>query len=60
LLGDGRRGEGIDPTSGNYFDTRRYVDGAAGLSAADKQKIFEGNAMKVYPRLKDQIAKQAT
>jgi 4-oxalmesaconate hydratase len=53
--------KGIDPTSGNYFDdTRRYVDGAAGLSAADKQKIFEGNAMKVYPRLKDQIAKQAT
>jgi 4-oxalmesaconate hydratase len=52
--------KGIDPTSGNYFDdTRRYVDGAAGLSAADKQKIFEGNAMKVYPRLKDQIAKQA-
>jgi 4-oxalmesaconate hydratase len=52
--------KGIDPTSGNYFDdTRRYVDGAAGLSAADKQKIFEGNAMKVYPRLKDQITKQS-
>ena len=28
------------------------------LSAADKAKIFEGNAYKVYSRLKDQIAKQ--
>ena len=45
--------------SGNYFDdTKRYVDGAATLSAADKQKIFEGNALKVYPRLKAQIEKQ--
>ena len=26
--------------------------------AADKQKLFEGNAMKVYPRLKAQIEKQ--
>ena len=33
--------------------------GAATLSAADKQKIFEGNALKVYPRLKAQIDKQA-
>jgi 4-oxalmesaconate hydratase len=52
--------KGIDPTSGNYFDdTKRYVDGAQGLNAADKQKIFEGNALKVYPRLKKQIEKQA-
>ena len=26
---------------------------------ADKAQIFEGNAMKVFPRLKGQIAKQA-
>jgi hypothetical protein len=25
----------------------------------DKAKIFEGNAYRAYPRLKDQIAKQA-
>jgi 4-oxalmesaconate hydratase len=51
--------KGIDPSSGNYFDdTKRYVDGS-NLSAADKQKIFEGNALKVYPRLKAQIDKQA-
>ena len=29
------------------------------LTAADKAKIFEGNANKVYPRLKAQIEKQA-
>jgi 4-oxalmesaconate hydratase len=42
---------GIDPETGNYYDdTRRYIDGAKGLSAADKKKIFEDNARKVYPR----------
>src|SRR4051794_40983679 len=52
--------KGIDPSSGNYFDdTKRYIDGASGLSAADKAKIFEGNAFKVYGRLKGAIAKQA-
>jgi 4-oxalmesaconate hydratase len=41
---------GIDPRTGHHFDdTKRYID-ASGLSAADKQKIFEGNARKVYPR----------
>jgi 4-oxalmesaconate hydratase len=41
---------GIDPETGHYFDdTRRYID-ASRLGAADKQKIFEGNARKVYPR----------
>jgi predicted acyltransferase len=29
------------------------------LSDADKAKIFEGNALRVYSRLKNQIAKQA-
>ena len=42
---------GIDPETGNYYDdTRRYIDGAKTLSAADKKKIFEDNARKVYPR----------
>jgi 4-oxalmesaconate hydratase len=42
---------GIDPTTGHHFDdTRRYIDALA-ISAADKQKIFEGNARRVYPRL---------
>jgi 4-oxalmesaconate hydratase len=43
---------GIDPETGNYYDdTKRYVEGAA-ISAVDKQKILEGNARKVFPRLK--------
>ena len=42
---------GIDPETGYYFDdTKRYVDAAA-ISDADKQKIFEDNARKVFPRL---------
>jgi 4-oxalmesaconate hydratase len=43
---------GIDPTTGHYYDdTKRYVD-AATLSEADKRKIFEGNARRVYRRMK--------
>ena len=42
-----------------FDDTKRYVDNTPNLSAADKQKVFEGNALKVYPRLKAQIEKQA-
>jgi 4-oxalmesaconate hydratase len=45
--------KGVDPRTGHYFDdTKRYVDQAQGLTAADKQKIFEGNARKVFSRLK--------
>ena len=51
--------KGNDPRTGTPFDdTKRYVDGTS-LSAADKQKIFEGNARKVFSRLKAQIDKQA-
>jgi 4-oxalmesaconate hydratase len=42
---------GNDPKTGFGFDdTKRYVEGTS-LGAADKQKVFEGNARKVYPRL---------
>jgi 4-oxalmesaconate hydratase len=45
--------KGNDPRTGFGFDdTKRYVDGVPGLSEADKQKIFEGNARKVFSRLK--------
>jgi 4-oxalmesaconate hydratase len=51
--------KGIDPETGNYFDdTRRYIDGSAILNAADKKKIFEINALKVYPRLAKQMERQ--
>jgi 4-oxalmesaconate hydratase len=42
---------GIDPQTGHYFDdTRRYVD-ALELTAGDREKVYEGNARRVYPRL---------
>ncbi|HMK84956.1 MAG TPA: amidohydrolase family protein [Steroidobacteraceae bacterium] len=42
---------GIDARTGHYFDdTKRYLDALA-LTVADRQKIFEGNARRVYPRL---------
>ena len=43
---------GIDPETGHYFDdTKRYIDAVPALGAADKKKIFELNARKVYPRI---------
>jgi 4-oxalmesaconate hydratase len=43
---------GVDPESGHYYDdTRRYIEGSS-LNAADRKKIFEDNARKVYPRWK--------
>jgi 4-oxalmesaconate hydratase len=43
---------GIDPETGFHWDdTKRYVD-ASDLSEADKRKVFELNARRVYPRLK--------
>jgi 4-oxalmesaconate hydratase len=52
--------KGIDPETGHYFDdTRRYVDGAAGLRSEDRIKIFETNVLKVYPRLAKQISRQS-
>ena len=50
---------GIDPETGYYFDdTKRYVD-ALPLCAADKHKIFEANARKVYPRINAILAASA-
>jgi 4-oxalmesaconate hydratase len=52
--------KGIDPETGNYFDdTKRYIDAVSWLSPADKHNIFEGNALRVYPRLRKQIARQS-
>ena len=46
---------GIDPETGQYFDdTKRYLD-ALKLSESDRYKIFEGNARKIFPRLKSSI-----
>jgi len=43
--------KGVDPETGhNFDDTKRYVD-ALELSDEDRQKVFEGNARRAYPRL---------
>jgi 4-oxalmesaconate hydratase len=43
---------GIDPETGQYFDdTKRYVDAVSWLSDADRTKIYEGNAHRVFSRL---------
>ena len=49
---------GIDPTTGHHFDdTRRYIDALA-IPSADKQKIFENNARRIFPRLDAQLRGQ--
>jgi 4-oxalmesaconate hydratase len=49
---------GIDPETGHHFDdTKRYIEQLP-LSAADKAKIYEGNARRVYGRLSAQLDKQ--
>jgi 4-oxalmesaconate hydratase len=42
---------GVDPETGFHWDdTKRYID-ALGLPEEDNAKIFERNALRVYPRL---------
>jgi 4-oxalmesaconate hydratase len=49
--------KGIDPETGHYYDdTRRYIDAATAISAADKKKIFEDNVYRVYPRFRGRPA----
>jgi 4-oxalmesaconate hydratase len=49
---------GIDPRTGQYYDdTKRYLD-ALPLSAADRKKVFEENAYRVYPRLRQRLARK--
>jgi 4-oxalmesaconate hydratase len=49
---------GIDPRTGNHFDdTRRYVD-AVKLEAPDRDKVYEHNARRVYPRLDRRLRDQ--
>jgi len=51
--------KGIDPETGHHYDdTKRYIDQVKTLSEADRYKIFEGNARRVYPRLDRLLAKR--
>ena len=48
--------KGVDPKSGHYFDdTKRYIDKSPRLDDAARKKIFEGNARKVFSRLKTKV-----
>ncbi len=48
---------GIDPRTGHHYDdTKRYIDQVSWLSDADRKKIFEDNARKVYSRLSARLA----
>ena len=47
---------GIDPESGHYYDdTKRYIDANTRITDEDRQKIFAGNAFKVFSRLKQRV-----
>ena len=49
---------GVDTKSGHYYDdTKRYVDAITELSQEERDKIFEGNALRVYPRLAKHLGK---
>ena len=49
---------GKDPDTGFFFDdTKRYVD-ALHLSEGARQKVFEGTARRVFPRLDARLKKQ--
>ena len=44
---------GVDPRTGHaYDDTRRYIDASPAASDADKARVYAGNALGVYPRLR--------
>jgi len=46
---------GIDPETGQYYDdTKRYID-LLKLSDSDRQKVYESNARRVYPRLSGRL-----
>jgi 4-oxalmesaconate hydratase len=52
--------KGIDPDSGHYYDdTKRYIDAVAWLPASDREKLFNQNASKVYPRIGAHLARRA-
>jgi 4-oxalmesaconate hydratase len=52
---------GRDPNTGEFFDdTKKYVDACLNLSNSDLNKIFEGNARRIYPRLDAQLKARET
>ena len=49
--------KGIDPETGHHFDdTKRYINAIDWVTPEQRAKIFSGNTLKVFPRLKAQLA----
>ncbi|HSQ83041.1 MAG TPA: amidohydrolase family protein [Casimicrobiaceae bacterium] len=50
--------KGVDPLTGfDYDDTRRYIDAVDWLSPEDREKMFSGNALRVFGRLRSHLAR---
>ena len=56
--GDGthRRGEGNGEARAWADDLRAVIERIPGYDAADREKVFSGNALKIYPRLAAKLA----
>ncbi len=51
--------KGIDPETGFHFDdTRRYIDAVQWLPADEREKLFNLNVRRVYPRLEARLRTQ--
>ena len=51
---------GVDPETGHRFDDVKYLlDSIGSLSAADREAVYGGNALRVYGRLEG-VLKSAT
>jgi 4-oxalmesaconate hydratase len=49
--------KGIDPETGHHFDdTKRYILATPNLTDDQRRDVFEGNQLKVYPRLAAALA----
>ena len=47
----------VDPRTGHHFDdTKRYVDATPNLTDVEREAVFSGNALRVYPRLAARLA----
>jgi 4-oxalmesaconate hydratase len=45
--------QGVDPLTRHHFDdTRRYIDASSAADDLEKRRIYAGNALGVYPRLR--------
>jgi 4-oxalmesaconate hydratase len=52
--------KGIDPETGyHYDDTKRYIDAIEWVETAAREKIFNANARRVYPRLDAHLKKRS-